>query len=66
MQVLHNYVALLLSVVGNKRFSQITHVQDILTQVLQILLKSKLLVSPDDENDLQPVSKLSLFFGYKK
>lgn len=38
---------------------------DMLTQVLQILLKSKLLVCPDDENELKPQSKMSLFFGYK-
>lgn len=38
---------------------------DMLVQVLQILLKSKLLVSPDDENDLTARSQLSLFFGYK-
>jgi hypothetical protein len=34
--------------------------------VLQILLKSKLLVSEQDENDLQPSSVLSLFLHYKK
>ncbi|WAR04960.1 CUL1-like protein [Mya arenaria] len=39
--------------------------QDILVQVLQILLKSKLLVTDDDENDLQSSSQLSLFLGYK-
>ena len=37
-----------------------------LQQVLQILLKSKLLVTDDDENELVPMSQLSLFFGYKK
>lgn len=35
-------------------------------QVAQILLKSKLLSSEDDENDLQQTSQLSLFVGYKK
>lgn len=40
--------------------------QDTLVQVLQILLKSKLLITEDDENDLQPTSQLSLFLGYKK
>lgn len=38
---------------------------DILNQVLQILLKSKLLISEDDENDLQPSSVLQLFLQYK-
>ncbi|KAJ8306967.1 hypothetical protein KUTeg_015051 [Tegillarca granosa] len=38
---------------------------DTLVQVLQILLKSKLLVSEDDENDLQPTSTLSIYFQYK-
>jgi cullin 1 len=38
---------------------------DILIQVLQILLKSKLLTSDDDENDLQSHSVVSLFLGYK-
>lgn len=38
---------------------------DMLTQVLQILLKSKLLTSEDDENDLVSSSLLSLFMGYK-
>ncbi|XP_078335041.1 cullin-1-like [Crassostrea virginica] len=36
-----------------------------LIQVLQILLKVKLLVCDDDENDLRPASSLELFFGYK-
>ncbi|XP_052715029.1 cullin-1-like [Crassostrea angulata] len=36
-----------------------------LLQVLQILLKVKLLVCDDDENDLRPSSSLELFFGYK-
>jgi cullin 1 len=38
---------------------------DVLVQVLQILLKSKLLNTTDDENDLQPSSIISLYFGYK-
>lgn len=36
-----------------------------LIQVLQILLKSKLLVSDDDENALTPKSQVALFLGYK-
>jgi hypothetical protein len=40
--------------------------QETLLQVLQILLKVKLLVCDDDENDLRPSSALELFFGYKK
>lgn len=39
---------------------------DLLLQVAQILLKSKLLTSDDDENDLQSTSLLTLFTGYKK
>ncbi|XP_041372050.1 cullin-1-like [Gigantopelta aegis] len=39
--------------------------QEILTQVLQILLKSKLLVTKDDENDLKLTSQLSVFHSYK-
>ncbi|KAK3584458.1 hypothetical protein CHS0354_005258 [Potamilus streckersoni] len=39
--------------------------RDMLVQVLQILLKSKLLVTEDDENDLQSSSKMSLYFQYK-
>ncbi|KFM75968.1 Cullin-1, partial [Stegodyphus mimosarum] len=38
---------------------------DILIQVVQILLKSKLLTSEDDESDLQPSSVVMLFFAYK-
>ncbi|PVD35902.1 hypothetical protein C0Q70_02871 [Pomacea canaliculata] len=38
---------------------------DMLVQVLQILLKSKLLVGPEEESDLQPKTHLALFFGYK-
>lgn len=38
---------------------------DLLLQVAQILLKSKLLSCEDDENDLQQTSQLSLFTGYK-
>ncbi|KAI9556809.1 hypothetical protein GHT06_016600 [Daphnia sinensis] len=38
---------------------------DLLLQVAQILLKSKLLSSDDDENELQQSSQLSLFVGYK-
>ena len=39
---------------------------DILTQVVQILLKSKLLKSVDDENDLKSTSEVSLNLTYKK
>ncbi|KAF2895631.1 hypothetical protein ILUMI_10541 [Ignelater luminosus] len=38
---------------------------DYLIQVLQILLKAKLLVSDDDENDLNANSLVSLFASYK-
>ncbi|GAB6031911.1 Cullin-1 [Chamberlinius hualienensis] len=38
---------------------------DTLVQVVQILLKSKLLVSDDDDNNLLPTSVVSLFSGYK-
>ncbi|KAK7593142.1 hypothetical protein V9T40_007894 [Parthenolecanium corni] len=45
--------------------TQIKH--DFLIQVLQILLKSKILQCPEieNENDLNPASTLSLFTGYK-
>ena len=46
-------------------FKQI-YFQDTLVQVLQILLKSKLLVTDDDDNDLLPSSQLALFTQYKK
>nr|CAD7392084.1 unnamed protein product [Timema cristinae] len=39
--------------------------QDFLIQVLQILLKAKLLQSDDDENELHSNSIVSLFTGYK-
>lgn len=39
---------------------------DYLLQVLQILLKAKLLVCEDDENDLTSSSVVNLFLGYKK
>lgn len=39
---------------------------DYLLQVLQILLKAKLLVCEDDENDLTSSSVVNLFSGYKK
>lgn len=38
---------------------------DFLIQVVQILLKAKLLQSEDDESELQPTSVISLFSGYK-
>ncbi|XP_054279528.1 cullin-1-like [Macrosteles quadrilineatus] len=38
---------------------------DFLIQVIQILVKAKLLVCDDDENDLHLGSTVSLFFGYK-
>ncbi|XP_067685602.1 cullin-1-like [Haliotis asinina] len=49
-----------------QQLMEITQIKmDTLVQVLQILLKSKLLVADDDENNLQPSSQLSLFLGYK-
>ncbi|KAK4291243.1 hypothetical protein Pmani_012385 [Petrolisthes manimaculis] len=39
--------------------------QEILTQVVQILLKCKLLISEDDDNDVTSDSRVSLFIGYK-
>lgn len=39
---------------------------DYLIQVLQILLKAKLLTSEDDENELNSNSIISLFTAYKK
>lgn len=39
---------------------------DFLVQVLQILLKAKLLTCEDDENDLQNSSVVALFTNYKK
>ncbi|XP_064594486.1 cullin-1-like [Liolophura sinensis] len=38
---------------------------DILMQVLQILLKSKLLCTDDDDSHLRPSSQISLYMGYK-
>ncbi|GFW45257.1 cullin-1 [Trichonephila clavipes] len=38
---------------------------DVLLQVIQILLKSKLVTCEDEENDMQPSSMIFLFFGYK-
>lgn len=38
---------------------------DFLVQVLQILLKAKLLQSDDDENELNANSTIALFTGYK-
>lgn len=35
-------------------------------QVIQILLKAKLLVTSDDESELGPTSTINLFTGYKK
>ena len=39
---------------------------DFLIQVIQILLKAKLITCEDDENDLSPNSVVNLFLGYKK
>jgi len=38
---------------------------EFLLQVLQILIKAKLLTTDDDENDLHSTSIVSLYFGYK-
>ncbi|KAK9884019.1 hypothetical protein WA026_004954 [Henosepilachna vigintioctopunctata] len=38
---------------------------DFLIQVIQILLKAKLITCDDDENDLSPSSIVNLFLGYK-
>ncbi|XP_063908077.1 cullin-1-like isoform X2 [Zophobas morio] len=38
---------------------------DFLIQVIQILLKAKLITCEDDENDLSPNSVVNLFLGYK-
>ncbi|KAG1681900.1 Cullin-1 [Nymphon striatum] len=38
---------------------------DVLTQVLQILLKSKLLSCSEDESQILPSTNISLFHGYK-
>ncbi|XP_046357436.1 cullin-1-like [Haliotis cracherodii] len=49
-----------------QQLMEITQIKmDTLVQVLQILLKSKLLVADDDENNLQASSHLALFLGYK-
>lgn len=37
-----------------------------ITQVLQILLKAKLLTSSDDESSLTATSQIDLFENYKK
>lgn len=39
---------------------------DFLTQVIQILLKAKLLSCEEDDNDLRSESIVSLYLGYKK
>lgn len=39
---------------------------DFLMQVIQILLKAKLLSCEDDENELRSESIVSLYLGYKK
>lgn len=41
-------------------------VQENLLQVLQILLKAKLLQSKDEESRLSGASVIELFLGYKK
>lgn len=49
-----------------KLFSSSGINQDSLIQVLQILLKAKLLKSADDENSLTTASTVELFLEYKK
>ncbi|XP_037944794.1 cullin homolog 1-like [Teleopsis dalmanni] len=49
-----------------QQLAENTQIQmDNLVQVLQILLKVKLLTSPDDENSLTPNSMMELFLDYK-
>lgn len=49
-----------------QQLEELTQIKtDFLVQVLQILLKTKLLQCDDDENNLQPNSNVSLFSGYK-
>lgn len=47
-------------------FPSIGIAQENLLQVLQILLKAKLLTCADDENSLNGASVIDLFLGYKK
>lgn len=44
--------------------TQIKH--DYLIQVIQILLKAKLITCEDDESELSPSSVVHLYLGYKK
>lgn len=54
-------------IVSNFLYLQIPAInQESLIQVIQILLKSKLLTSTDDEASLKPTSNIELFMGYKK
>lgn len=39
---------------------------DYLIQVIQILLKAKLITCEDDESELSPASVVHLYLGYKK